>query len=236
MRNDRPSPQPDEEPYDLDDDDPFDVDEALPLILSGEAPAEPDDEAPVELDEPGPAPEPVVVSALGLENPLDDKGLDRRSMSDEKERQRALEEVLRDQARREVLREIAYRDTGASLRRRLVTSALVVAALLVWLVPVPGFRASIPFPLAREEEEAALRLATWVQAQQVEAFRRRRGRLPDVLREAGEPLPGMTYERIDAGTYRLSGATERTTVIWSPTDTLDTRTRQRVDGLPGVGP
>ena len=202
MRNDRPSPQPDEEPYDLDDDNPYDVDEVLPLIRSGEAPA----------------------------------GLDRWRMSDDKERQRALEEVLRDQARREVLREIAHRDTGASLRLQLITSVLVVAALLVWLIPVPGFRASIPFPLAREEEEAALRLATWVQAQQVEAFRQRRGRLPDVLREAGEPLPGMTYERIDAGTYRLSGASEHMTVIWAPTDTLDARTRQRVDGLARVGP
>ena len=75
-----------------------------------------------------------------------------------------------------------------------------------------------------------------VQAQQVESFRQRRGRLPDALREAGEPLPGMTYERIDAGTYRLSGATERMTVVWTPADTLDTRTRETVARLPRVGP
>jgi hypothetical protein len=207
MRDDRTPARPDEEPYDLDDDEAFDVDDALPLLPGSEPPAEADDEAP-----------------------------DRRSLSDEKERQRALEEVLRDQARRDALRAIAYRDSGASLRLRVITAVLVVAALLLWMIPVPGFRANIPFPLASEEEEDALRLATWVQAQQVEAFRQRRGRLPDVLREAGEPLPGMTYERIDAGTYRLSGATERTTVVWSPTDTLDIRTRQRVDGLPKVGP
>jgi hypothetical protein len=264
MRDDRPSTQPDEEPYDLDDDgsydleddephdldddEPYGVDEVLPLVLSGKAPAgdeapielegeapvELADEVPTDLDQPVPAREPVVISALGLKGPLDDKGLDRQSMSDEQERQRAIAEVLRDQARREVLREIAYRNSGASLGMRLVTFVLVVAALVVWLVPFPGFGPTIPFPLARQEEETALRLATWVQAQQVEAFRQQRGRLPDVLREAGEPLPGMTYVRIDAGSYRLSGATERMVVIWSGTDTLDTRTRQRVDRLPRV--
>jgi hypothetical protein len=30
----------------------------------------------------------------------------------------------------------------------------------------------------------------------------------------------MTYERIDASTYRLIGATERTTVRWVSTDSL----------------
>jgi hypothetical protein len=116
----------------------------------------------------------------------------------------------------------------------VAAAVLVVAAILLWVAPVPGFRAEIAFPLPPAEERAALEVATWVQAQQVEAFRQRRGRLPDVLRETGEALPGMTYERLDAQRYRLSGATERSTVTWNSSDTLDTQLRNRVARLRGV--
>ena len=146
--------------------------------------------------------------------------LDRRSLSDDKERQRAIEEVLRDQARREGLRDIAYRIPRSSLRARVAAAILLAVAILFWLLPIPLLEPGIPFPLPPADETTGLRLATYIQAQQVEAFRQSSGRLPDVLREAGETIPGMTYERIDASTYRLIGATERTTVRWVSTDSL----------------
>ena len=87
-----------------------------------------------------------------------------------------------------------------------------------------------------EEEEAGLRLATYVQAQQVEAFRQTRGRLTDVLRETGEPLPGMTYQRMDARTYRLRGATARVSVSWISSDSLDSLLRDSARRVRGLAP
>ena len=148
--------------------------------------------------------------------------LDRESLSGDKDRMRAIGEVLRDQARREVLRDIAYRRRGASLRTQIVAAVLALAAFGAWVFPVPGLQPDIPFPIPSADEEAGLRLVAYIQAQQVEAFRRGSGRLPDILREAGEPLPGMTYERLDARIYRLSGATERTAVQWTSSDSVST--------------
>ena len=230
MKDDELPPHPDGEPYNLDAEPPYDLDDEIPTDQAALVPVEPVEsvepveETPIDIDDDVPLIRTIVPAH------------DHRSLSDEKERLRALEEVLRDQARREVLRDVAYRRSGTSLRRRVVSAVLVVAALMVWFLPIPGFRASIPFPLPPEEEQAVLKLATWVQAQQVEAFRQRRGRLPDVLREAGEAMPGMSYERIDAQTYRLSSATERVAIVWNSTDTLDTALRAAVARLQGIEP
>jgi hypothetical protein len=145
---------------------------------------------------------------------------DRDTLSDDKERNRILEDVLRDQVRREVLRDVAYRRPTASLRVRITAGVLTLAATIVWLVRIPGLTAEIPFPLQPAEEEVGLRLATYIQAQQVETFRQTTGRLPDMLRETGEPLPGMTYERVNSFTYRLQGATERDTIAWVSSDSF----------------
>jgi hypothetical protein len=155
--------------------------------------------------------------AKGDPSPLD---RDRENLSDDKERNRILEDVLRDQARREVLRDVAYRRPSASLRTRIVTLVLAVAALVLWLIPIPFLRPAIAFPLPPEEEEAGMRLAAYVQAQQVEAFREVTGRLPDMLRETGEPIEGIDYERLDARTYQLSSSTERDTIRWVSTDSF----------------
>lgn len=146
--------------------------------------------------------------------------LDRENLSDDKERLRAIEEVLRDQARREVLRDFAYRHPQASLATRIAAAALALSALVTWSIPFSGLQPDIPFPILPADEIAGLRVATYIQAQQVEAFRQTRGRLPDVLLETGEPLPGMTYARLDARTYRLGGATERSSVVWVSSDSL----------------
>ena len=160
----------------------------------------------------------------------------RRSSSDDRERLSAIEEMLRDQARREQLRGAAYRWSRTSLRARVAVGVVVLAAFLTWLIPVPGLEPDIPFPMPPEEEEAGLRLATYVQAQQVEAFRLNRGRLPDVLRETGEPLPGMSYQRMDARTYRLSGVTERVSVSWISSDSIDSLLRDSARRVRGFAP
>lgn len=145
---------------------------------------------------------------------------DRKGVSDDKERNKILEELLRDQARREVLREIAYRRPRSSPRTRLIAAGLALVALVLWFGPIPGLKPDIPFPLAPADEDAGLRVAAFVQSQQVEAFRRTSGRLPDALRETGEPLPGFDYQRLDAHTYRLRAATERDSISWLSSDSL----------------
>jgi len=242
MRDREHPPVPEDEPYDLEDDGAGD-DQVVPELI---APALPEfEDVPViDIGDAPPIAPSRLPSAPGAPSVLDPRALihaldptrDWRSLSDEKERERVIAEVMRDQVRREVLREVAYRPRGASLRLRIAAAVLVAAALVVWFLPIPGFRARIPFPLPPAEEAARLQLATWVQAQQVEAFRQQRGRLPDVLRELGETLPGMTYERLDAETYRLSGSTERTAFTWLSTDTLDARTRAAADRLRGPRP
>ncbi len=142
---------------------------------------------------------------------LDPPPGERRSVSDDKERNRILEEVLRD---------IAYRIPRSSLRTRIAAAALGAVALVLWLAPIPWLRPDVPFPLPKVQEDAGLRVAAFVQAEQVEKFRRTSGRLPDVLRETGETLPGIDYERIDAHTYRLKAVTERDTVNWVSSDSL----------------
>jgi hypothetical protein len=161
---------------------------------------------------------------------------DRTSLSDENERQRAIEGVLRDQARREVLRQSAYRPSGPSLRLRVVAGVLALVALIAWIAPVPGLRPDIPFPMPPAREEAGLHLAAWIQVQQIEAFRQRRGRLPDGLRQTGEAIPGMYYERVDAQTYVLKGETERVSMEWTSSDTLDARLREAAARLRGFAP
>src|SRR3954470_9247288 len=95
---------------------------------------------------------------------IDPTPLDRRSLSDDKERNRILEEVLRDQVRREVLRDIAYRRPSASLRTRIAAAVLAVVALVLWLAPIPWLQPEVPFPIARAQEDAGLRVAAFIQA------------------------------------------------------------------------
>jgi hypothetical protein len=151
------------------------------------------------------------------QTPLD---RERQELSEDRERNRIIEEVLREHARREVLRDVAYRRPAPSQRARIVALALSVVALALWLLPIPGLTPSIPFPLASDEEAAGVRLAAYVQAQQVEAYRRATGRLPDLLRETGEPVPGIDYRRVDARTYELTARTERATVRWRNSDSF----------------
>ena len=148
--------------------------------------------------------------------------ISRKDLSNDKERSKVIEDVLRDQARREVLRDVAYRRPTASFRARIAAAVLAIVALAAWVFPVPGLKPDIAFPIQPADELTGLRVATYIQAQQVEAFRQRSGRLPDVLLETGEPIPGMTYQRLDARTYRLTGVTERQSLRWLSTDSLMT--------------
>lgn len=58
-----------------------------------------------------------------------------------------------------------------------------------------------------------LKKALWFQAQRVEAYKIKFGRLPEQLADAGSPTPGVQYVRQGDG-YRLVGMIGEAPVIW----------------------
>ena len=138
-------------------------------------------------------------------------GLDpTRRVSEEAERARALTAVLRDQA----VRADAQRDAAARRhrRKRFRRGALVVAWAAmgyIWLVSPSWTRVGPPPQQGIADEARSLRLNVFLQSQAVESYRLRRGKLPDVLQEAGPPFPGMDYRRKDSRSYEIQGRSDR---------------------------
>lgn len=133
-----------------------------------------------------------------------------RQVSPEAERARALAEVMRDQemrARAHVRAEVRRAQRSRLRRRALV--ALWIGIAYVWLANPPWLRIESPPPQPLSEEATALRLNVFLQAQQIEAYRAQRGRLPYILEEVGPPFPGMEYRRRDSRTYEVEGAAAR---------------------------
>lgn len=131
-------------------------------------------------------------------------------VSDEGERARALTAVLRDQA----MREDAAREAVARRRRRsrLRRGALVVAWVAmayVWLASPSWTRVEPPPEQSVASEARSLRLNVFLQSQAIESYRLMRGRLPDVLQQAGPPFPGMDYRLKDSRSYELEGRSRR---------------------------
>lgn len=131
-------------------------------------------------------------------------------VSEEAERARVLTAVLRDQA----VRAEAQRDAVARRhrRRRVRRGALVtawVAIAYVWLVSPSWTRVKPPPAESIADEAQSLRLNVFLQSQAVESYRLRRGRLPDVLQEAGPPFQGMDYHRKDSRSYEIEGHSDR---------------------------
>lgn len=84
------------------------------------------------------------------------------------------------------------------------------AALLLFVVagslalnPPLFLRGPQPAAVTPGERERGIRAALFLQAQQVEAFRIQRGRLPASLAEVTVRLPGMEYVRSNSRTYQL---------------------------------
>lgn len=143
------------------------------------------------------------------------------ALSDERVREYVVAEVLRDQE----AKSMAWRasERGGASRGRIATAlVLCLAALYVWLGSPTWLDPPPPPEVEPAHEEAALRLAVVLQAQRVLDFRAAQGRLPDVLWETGEPLPGLGYRRIDARTFELTGTGVQRRVVFSTRDSLGT--------------
>ncbi|MEJ2185213.1 MAG: hypothetical protein P8Z36_04660 [Gemmatimonadota bacterium] len=136
-------------------------------------------------------------------------------MSDQpgKERYDALREVLEHEAEmREVERRLNEKQKQLSPAKKVLLAILIptffasAAAGTTLLGPKP-----LPAPTAAQAEQD-LRAAMFLQAERVEAFIRKQGRLPDNLLAAGSPTPGVEYRRLDANTYELIGTNGPATV------------------------
>lgn len=145
----------------------------------------------------------------------------RRRISSDAERERAILEVLRERREKEAALEfqrLRYererRKRGPGVRHALFVLALIGTALVfsggpLWLQGPPP-----PAPSA-EHLDASLRLALYLQGQQIESFREREGRLPEGLHEVGGTFPQMRYSRTERGTYHLAAVTESRTLFYS---------------------
>lgn len=142
------------------------------------------------------------------------------AMSSDDARSRALEDVLRHeeeraQARMRAQRRMQRQQTrGLGVRHGVFVLALAATAY-VWFASPGWARIDRPPPPTPEHQEASLRVAIFLQAQQVEAFRQRTGHLPAELAKAGPPLPGIVYTRTPRGTYHLEGQNDTLVLFYS---------------------
>ena len=171
-------------------------------------------------DEPA-APE-TVAFVEAAEAPSEEDAVDLAvdpGISDDAERAALLAAILRDHERRSRVWEPPP-PRRSSRPTRIAAAVLGLVAVWLWLLPPGWLQPDLPPPVPVELQEAGLRLGMYLQAQQIESFRRSRGRLPDVLEETGEPIPGMHYRRLDARVYRLHGIAASVALTYTSTDTL----------------
>lgn len=152
----------------------------------------------------------------------EDRQISHPGLTPEEERERALAEFVRYEARRSEMQSRRYGPEPVTRRQVAILAATLVVALLLWLRPpgflLPGAPAEPPPAVV----EANHRMAIVLQAQRVEAFRRRARRLPDALDEVGAVVPGLRYERVDASDYRLAAGEGEAAVTWASTEALRT--------------
>ena len=120
----------------------------------------------------------------------------------------AFDTVLKTQAEE---REAEHREAELARKHKGVGPSVAVFALLVlglcgylymdrpeWLFP------SAAVPESTAVQEASLRIGMANVAQHIEQYRKRTGRLPATLAEAGTQLDGVSYQAIDT-TWHLTG-------------------------------
>jgi hypothetical protein len=140
-------------------------------------------------------------------------------------RYEVLQEVLeRQQAQQEQDEEWEAGRLVSSSGRRAplwLLPLLVAIAAWLWLVPPTVLRVDAAPVQPIEEEEAALRFVMHAQALRIEEFRQQTGRFPSSLEEAGPPLPGLYYARLQDDLYQLTGSTDRLTLTYRSDLPLD---------------
>ncbi len=121
----------------------------------------------------------------------------------------AFDSVLKTQAeeREMTQREAEARRARGSSRPLLAVSAAILLAVCAYLaVFQPSWVfAPRPTPESLAIKEASLRITMANAARHVQGFSQRNGRLPESLAEAGARGADLTYSRLGASSYRLTG-------------------------------
>ncbi len=139
------------------------------------------------------------------------------------ERNAVLAAVLREQTERAEVEDRARELRAKRQRPGPRHVALVFATALsawIWFWPPSMLRLQAPPPPTLENEEAALRLVMYFQAQKIEQFRIDTGRVPTDLSDAGPVFKGMEYVRLTDSDYRILGRTSRVILSYSSVEPL----------------
>ena len=99
---------------------------------------------------------------------------------------------------------------------------LVVFALYLLIAP-PSWRGwvtvhPIEAPPAQQQMDG-LRVAMYLQAQRIEAYRQKHGALPTSLEDAGSATPGVEYHR-QGGSYQLVGTSGQAALVYDSSESL----------------
>ncbi len=155
----------------------------------------------------------------------------REELSDERARSLALADVLRmEDAKEHQQWEPPRRTTG---RRAALAGLLFVVAVWIWVMPPAILAPTGPPQASAERIEGGLQLLVAFQVARIHAFRRAEGRLPDVLSETGEPLSGITYTRVNPGTFRIRARSGGQVVFYQSSDSLPVFMRGALEALRG---
>ena len=124
-------------------------------------------------------------------------------ISSPKDREQIVAEVVAHAALQEAQYKQPLSDPAPPGRWKgpLALAVLFVAGLLAAFPP--GWAGSRPSRLTDEDRLRGLRAAIHIQAQQLDAFRAREGRLPGSLEELELAVPGMRYVRSNNRVYQL---------------------------------
>ena len=153
----------------------------------------------------------------------DDFDISNVEVSRSSERDAVLAAVLREQTEKAEVedraRELRARRERPGPRHVALVFATVLAAWM-WFWPPSAIRLQAPPPPTVENEEAALRLVMYFQAQKIEQYRIDTGRVPADLGDAGPVFNGMEYVRLTDSDYRILGRTDRVILSYSSVEPL----------------
>ncbi len=159
-------------------------------------------------------------------------------LSSDMERAAAIASVMRDQAlKKKAMARVKPPGQKPLLPQLVALAGATVLAVYVWFGS-PGWLQPDPVPPPPlQVERDATRTAVLLQVERIREYRERYGRLPAFLEEAGQPLPGVDYQRLDNRSFRVRSRTPRTTVSYQSGESLD-EFRASLDAVLGntVGP
>lgn len=130
------------------------------------------------------------------------------------DRERLLAQAMAHAEAQEAQYKVIPADTplGGRWKSPLAWGVFCLAAGLA-LFP-PGWLAGRPAPIPTTGEwDRGVRAAVFLQAQQVEAFRLREGRLPDTLDELPARIPGLAFVKSNNRVYQLRARRPDGTVV-----------------------